>query len=177
MDEAARRPPVWMALSELFLDTDVRYFYARIAEELARSTYPEAELRRILDDEVTPVLAANLLAPAGVWDGFDPHWLAERLARLVGKKRWLPNLANVNEHWTPLAILIAKLRAIDPDARARRTAAWNFLLPLTWGAVPGPGSGGIPMEELQRIFEEDIADLPVPGATDPRGNWKALSGA
>ncbi len=80
--ELARRKPVWTELSRLWLDTalddgDLRL----IADTLARSGYSLPELERIYRREVAPVVYANTLAVAGVWDGFDPDWLHEAARR------------------------------------------------------------------------------------------------
>lgn len=110
-DEIEHRRPVWIALSDLFLDTDVRDRYAPIAEVLAASPFSEEDLKRILYDEVAPVLQPNLLAPAGVWDGFDPEWLAARVRERVGKRRWVPILAGIDEHWSAVAAAVRAIRA------------------------------------------------------------------
>lgn len=39
------------------------------------------ELECILREEVLPACGANLFAVAGVWSGFDPHWLEETILR------------------------------------------------------------------------------------------------
>lgn len=88
--EIARRRPVWAALSELFLDTELDELdRTRIAEVLSRSGYARAEIEAILYDEVYPILIWNLRSAAGVWDGFDQAWLEERiLARRRRRFRW-----------------------------------------------------------------------------------------
>src|SRR5688500_1297338 len=66
------RAPVWIALSELFLDTELQDDdRERIAKTLAASPYSEKKLEEILRFEVTPVLKANLRCVAGEWSGFD----------------------------------------------------------------------------------------------------------
>lgn len=69
-DLAARRP-VWAALSELFLDTDIAPTLAWRVRTLAQSPYSIDELQAILVDEVTPACRWNLLSVAGEWAGFD----------------------------------------------------------------------------------------------------------
>jgi hypothetical protein len=88
--DLANRRPVWEALSELFLDTEVSPdVRAALASTLAQSPYSVAELRGILFDEVYPVCIANLLSVAGVWTRFDPDWLQERvLARRNPLLHW-----------------------------------------------------------------------------------------
>ena len=66
------RRPVWRALSDLFLDTelddrDLSY----IARILAESRYTLAECEKILFHEVYPVCIPNMLSVAGEWAGFD----------------------------------------------------------------------------------------------------------
>ena len=74
------RLPVWTALSELFLDTELQEDdHRRIAAVLAASPYTAKELDEILRCEVTPVLKPNLLCVAGEWAGFDQSWLQEQL--------------------------------------------------------------------------------------------------
>ncbi len=77
-----RRRPVWLALSELFLDTSLTpRDLGRIASILARSPYGLDELQRILLWEVYPACRSNLLWIAGEWAGFDPEWLEARILR------------------------------------------------------------------------------------------------
>jgi len=60
--------PVWSALSDLFLDTELQPDQERrIARELSASGYSREELWRIFYDEVAPAFAFNLLDIAGEW--------------------------------------------------------------------------------------------------------------
>ncbi|MBD9515073.1 MULTISPECIES: hypothetical protein [unclassified Pseudomonas] len=81
MNDPARES-VWLALSELWLDTepsetDINY----IARTLAVSDFPLGELEAIYRLEVVPVVYPNALATAGEWTGFDPDWLFEKCRR------------------------------------------------------------------------------------------------
>ena len=89
-DELARRKPVWLALSELWLDTELTEVdINHIATKMVESGYSLAELRVICDSEIAPVVYSNLRSPAGVWDGFDEHWLFEQIIAEMNKpKRW-----------------------------------------------------------------------------------------
>jgi len=70
-EDLARRRPVWEALSDLFLDTEItEAFYRFIARAVIESKYSPGEIRSILWDEVFPVVEFNLRHPAGVWEGF-----------------------------------------------------------------------------------------------------------
>ncbi|MFV3413101.1 hypothetical protein ACNFH8_12645 [Pseudomonas sp. NY15436] len=81
MNDPARES-VWLALSELWLDTettetDINY----IARTLAVSDFPLGELEAIYRLEVVPVVYPNALATAGEWTGFDADWLFEKCRR------------------------------------------------------------------------------------------------
>lgn len=78
---AARRP-LWAAMSELWLDTQlgpVELDY--IARTMAESGLTDEALREVYLVELAPVLWPNLLATAGEWAGFDQEWLCERILR------------------------------------------------------------------------------------------------
>ena len=79
-DFSGKRLPVWRALSNLFLDTELgQADYQRIAGEIAASEFSRAEISEILWREVFPALADNLRIVAGEWDGFADDWLRERI--------------------------------------------------------------------------------------------------
>lgn len=70
VDEIAiqRRLPIWQALSEVFLDTELQPDdHARIAAILGSSTFSPAELQSIFEREVAPAFLPNLLSVAGEW--------------------------------------------------------------------------------------------------------------
>ncbi len=87
------RMPVWAAISELFLDTELDDAdHRRIASTLASSPYGADELQRIYAEEVAPILHWNLKVPAGVWGAFDLEWLSESIATRVRKRRPISRL-------------------------------------------------------------------------------------
>src|SRR4051812_3417235 len=92
LQELDYRRPVWEALSELFLDTqidqdDLRY----IAERLAESKYSVSELEQILRQEVGPAVAMNMFSVAGLWEGFDQAWMERRIIQQQTTwRRWIP---------------------------------------------------------------------------------------
>ncbi|PZQ17427.1 MAG: hypothetical protein DI564_06385 [Rhodanobacter denitrificans] len=114
-DDVALREPVWQAYARLYLDADYRRELRAAAREAAASGYTEAELRAILLHEVHPVLRSNLVATAGVWDGFDPAWLRARILRRARRPRWLRldrcMRAHAEHLWRLLAPRIRRLRA------------------------------------------------------------------
>ncbi len=84
-EELARRRPVWSALSDLFLDTELQPDdHVRIARMLRDSGYADATLLAILDEEVAPICGPNLLSVAGEWALFDGEWLEHEILRLCG---------------------------------------------------------------------------------------------
>ncbi|KFN43865.1 DUF7079 family protein [Arenimonas oryziterrae] len=116
MTETARER-VWMALSELYLDTETDGFIAPCARVLAQSPFSRDELAQIWLDEVHPVLSYNLLAPAGVWDGFDRDWLCAEIRRQPRGWRarlqpaWWLRRADMRRRWSQLDAIIADLRS------------------------------------------------------------------
>jgi hypothetical protein len=79
-EDLERRRPIWEALSDLFLDTEIDDKWLRhIAQRLADSDYTIDELKAIFFLEVFPNCYRNLLTPAGKWTGFDVDWLQEQI--------------------------------------------------------------------------------------------------
>lgn len=111
------RIPVWIALSELYLDTDVSVFHDAIAETLAASPYSVDDLRDILMDDVHPALHANLMLVAGEWAGFDEAWLIERIEAVGRQPRWRRRIS----HWF-VRDIDAQWRVLEPMIRAARNA-------------------------------------------------------
>lgn len=112
--ELANRKPVWIVLSELFLDTDAELSYDYIIRVCSESPYTQEELRGILVDEVAPVVSANLLSVVGEWAGFDEEWLVESVCKRAKgssqlSRRILKPFSNlgfkgyIDEHWEELA--------------------------------------------------------------------------
>jgi hypothetical protein len=95
--EATRpqRAALWMALSEFWLDTELAtHDLDAIARTIAATPWSLAEVRAIHDEEVAPVVAANLASVAGVWAGFDRDWLCARCeARARQGGTWVRRLA------------------------------------------------------------------------------------
>lgn len=82
LDDAtiSARRTLWRALSELWLDTELDDAdLERIASVMDASGLSLEELRSVYLHEVAPVVHHNLLSVAGVSDGFDESWLAERI--------------------------------------------------------------------------------------------------
>lgn len=81
------RIPVWIVLSELFLDTKLTDAdYQVIAKRLSESNYSTQEIEDILRFEVKPLLIPNLWSVAGAWQVFDEQWLIEKLTPRINQK-------------------------------------------------------------------------------------------
>ena len=118
--QIAERLPVWEALSEFFLDTELQPSdHERIAKTLATSPYTEEEIEDILLGEVCPVCRVNALSAAGEWVSFDRDWLKEKIGDRLGKHplfrsffalrhRWM-----YNRDWSMVKPRIAEIRAMS----------------------------------------------------------------
>lgn len=112
--EIQARLPLWDAIADLFLDTEiddgVRAYVARV---LAPSPFSLDELDAIYRFEVAPVVHANLKVVAGEWAGFGEEWLGERIpAHLARSGRWSRRWAGsrLGRWW--------RTSATDPDWQA-----------------------------------------------------------
>lgn len=98
--ELARRQPVWLALAEFYLDTDLQPAdFCRIRAVFDQSGYSEREIRQIDYEEVGPLLYSNLLSVAGEWAGFDEAAVIKSLTERAGKKATLRSLPLVRWLW------------------------------------------------------------------------------
>lgn len=111
-----RRRPVWHAMSELFLDTELmEEDYRRIARILLRSGYTAERLRQILEEEVAPAFASNLLSSAGGWAPWEEEEVAQimsRSRRTAKPGRWLWRRLvrrHVTEEWGRIAPLLSEV--------------------------------------------------------------------
>lgn len=124
MSRDPRREAVWLALSELWLDTEPDdAAFDHLARVLLNSGYPQDELEAIYGLEVAPVVWLNTWTTAGVWDGFDPVWLFEGCRRNHARRgarwhRWRcrllrrPMTCACEHHWRKV---IHTLRRLDPS--------------------------------------------------------------
>lgn len=75
----ARRLPVWAAMSDLFLDTDVSIYYADIARAFRRSGYTLDDLEHIFFDEIAPVFYTNQLSDNRAWSAWPVETVREHM--------------------------------------------------------------------------------------------------
>ena len=125
-----RRRPVWEALSDIFLDTDVQTGSLKlIAEVLAQSGYSDEELQSILFREVYPVLISNLYHPAGIWDGFRLEWLEEQIISNWSAREHEP--ATPSDYWM-IKTEWQKIREFLPQARCVQGPYHSAALDPRW---------------------------------------------
>lgn len=112
------REVVWIALSDLFLDTDVSMFYQDVIDTCAAAPFSMEALHHILMYEVAPICYSNLLNIAGEWAGFDNDWLVDEISKYLQTqeagfhqcKKTLLWQSYVNQHWGILSPKITALR-------------------------------------------------------------------
>jgi hypothetical protein len=75
------RKKVWIALSDLFLDTDTSIFHENIVKALLASLFSVEELNEIMLQEVCPILRWNLYSVAGEWQGFNEEYVIELITK------------------------------------------------------------------------------------------------
>ena len=112
------RIPVWTALSELYLDTDVTLAHGHIVRTLAASPFSLEALHEMLMHDVHPALYPNLMSMLGEWAGFDEAWLVERIAATRRQPRWRRRIS----HWF-VRDIGAQWRALSPMIQAARSVA------------------------------------------------------
>lgn len=85
--EIGKRLPVWHAMSDLFLDTQLEpEDYRRIARVLRESSCSSSEARQILEEEVAPAFTFNLNDIAGEWAGWSEEQVREIMLRSLARR-------------------------------------------------------------------------------------------
>ncbi len=86
-EEIKRRLPIWEALSELFVDTELNEAsYQYIAKTIKQSDFEPKEIDHILWYEVLPGVGDNLRCITGEWSGFEQGWLKERILKVLSSQ-------------------------------------------------------------------------------------------
>lgn len=86
-EEIEKRKPLWLALSDLWLDTEPDdSAYQAIAREMRTSGYSLEEIECIYTEEVAPAVYSNLLSTTGVWGSFDADWLYGAIIKNLKKQ-------------------------------------------------------------------------------------------
>ncbi len=127
-DELENRVPVWLALSDFFVDNefDARHWSINAAV-LAESSYTLSELDRIFREEVAPVAAQNIafgiypvISP--VWAGFDAEWLREAITNHL-LRNLSPGLVERALVWTSMHPQRAQWEALQREIQTLRDNA------------------------------------------------------
>ena len=88
-----RRAPLWSALTELFLDTELTDDdIDRIATTIAQSGWSARDAEAILASEIAPAFFWNLLSATGEWAGWSDATVQAIVLRRLARsrpRRWL----------------------------------------------------------------------------------------
>ena len=96
--QICERLPVWKALSEFFLDTELQpEDLERISKSLAASVYSADKLEDILVFEVCRGCRINLFA--WEWISFDEGWLIERIKPYYNRPPWFKRVFLWRHRW------------------------------------------------------------------------------
>lgn len=156
--ELAQRRPLWDAMSDLFLDTEVRFFIPSVVRVCATSHYTVEQLERIFWVEVFPLGIGNLLQVAGEWGmlKLDEAALVRRAE--AGRSPTVSKLVSgwmVAHEWDGVRTLVEVLRS-EPTER------WP-VLEATWRAFgdryfedPGTALFGARGEALKKLGEQGV---------------------
>jgi len=129
-DELARRRPLWSAMSELFLDTEVRWAVPGIARKCVESGHDDEALERIFWAEVFPKAIGNLTQVAGEWTGLNLDEAALIKRANSGSIPWLTRRAHgglVQREWLAVREVAGWLRAIPLERRELHARALTLL--------------------------------------------------
>lgn len=88
IDGLTPRQNIWVALSDLFLDTDVTLSFEYIEREILASPFTLEDIDLILRDEVAPVCLFNLYSVAGEWAAFHHDWLIPAIESHLAQPAW-----------------------------------------------------------------------------------------
>lgn len=129
-DELAQRRPVWDAMSDLFLDTEVRWNVPWVALKCAESGLDDEALERVFWVEVFPEAIPNLLQVAGEWGVLSLPEAALVKRANSGSVPWLTRRASgwmVEKEWLAARALARWLREVPTDERAKWVRALDVL--------------------------------------------------
>jgi hypothetical protein len=184
--QLAARPPVWLALADLFLDSDARPDLPRLALTLASSGYDELELSGIWQGELTPPLHTNLKVVAGVWGAWDEAWLfAELEARGPAPPgsdlKHRARVGGTEAHFQTVLSLRRELLALpeadwEAQTALRTWVAQVYFWPHSFGQAPQPRVQGL--WELFLALEPYFRPLLVKGEReqDHRDHVRSMIG-
>lgn len=150
---------VWIALSDLFLDTDTRLSFPYIAHALAASPFADDELESIFQNEVAPAVEFNLFDIAGEWAGFNESWLIAEISKRPPQPYRL-RAPDTHHQFQAVLGLSHHLRRLPEAEIPARLDFWRLLakLYLDRDCPPPPELASLPVSkaELTRIFRLEV---------------------
>jgi hypothetical protein len=159
-------------MSQLFLDTETRWFLPSVASELLRAGYSREEEERIWRREALPHFGGNLLQVAGEWASLtvDEAALvrrAEQEPRLRARILSAISGSACTAQWRGVQALRASLESRPEALRAGFVGAWN-LFARAYLDLPAEGSredaertamlrsGGLGRATCEQSFADDF---------------------
>lgn len=88
------RKPIWIALSDFYLDTELQDSdFQYIARIIIKSPYSLNDVKYINKYELFPVLQTNLMSVASEWMGFNEAWLVNTIQKSLANRTAIKKLA------------------------------------------------------------------------------------
>lgn len=151
--ELERRRPLWEAMSDLFLDTEVRFSVPFVARRCVESGYDDETLERIFWAEVFPEALPNLLQVAGDWMVLNLDEAALIKRANSGSVPWLSRRAHgwlVQGPWLAVREVAGWLRGCEKAEREQRCWALE-LLGRRYFETPGQPSSLATREKFDEV--------------------------
>jgi hypothetical protein len=171
----AQRRPVWAAMSDVFLDTETRWYFPRIAQTLVESGLAWDALEGIWRDEIYPECWGNLLSVAGEWAMMSLNEArlirrAEAGPTRVGRLFYRWSAGAIHGQWQALGTFFQLRAALPPGARAPQVEVWSLLAyPYLERDLAGAlfleekrgalGRTGWTLERVRETFERDFRPI------------------
>jgi hypothetical protein len=131
-EDVARRRPVWVAMSDVFLDTETRWGFPWIAQVMVASGLAWEELDAIWRDEIYPECQGNLFQVAGEWALLtldEPRLIRRAEAGPYRARRLFYRLSagEIDTQWEAIGRLYRLLLALPETERAAHVEVWTLL--------------------------------------------------
>lgn len=157
-DELERRKPLWDAMGDLFLDTEVRWYLPYVARVCVESRFDDATLEDIFWCEVFPLGADNLDQLIGEWAvlGVPESSFIRRAGSKERKTMTELRLGwMVTQKWAG-ALALSRVLRTEPQPRwLPLSAAWNLLC-RRYFEEPGDRMLSDPAPQLERAKADGI---------------------
>lgn len=129
-DELARRKPLWSAMTDLFLDTETRWYPPFVGHACVRSGFDDETLERVFWAELFPLALFNLHDIAGEWAMLEISevLLTERAEKGERDRALELTDAWMVKHTWDASMLVCRRLRTEPEARWQPlTNAWHLL--------------------------------------------------